>query len=176
MVLLVLLLLIFSISIVGFSLYTGISPMPSSRNATRIMALSLPKNSQNIYELGSGWGGLAIYLARKHPLARCHAIEISPLPWIVSVALQRIRQCSNLKIRRKNFFLLSLAEADVVVCYLYPGAMLKLKTKFERELKQGSWVISNSFAVPGWVPANTVQINDIWGSKIFIYQFEVKKI
>ena len=45
-----------------------------------------------------------------------------------------------LKFERRGFYSVSLTEAQVVVCYLYPGAMERLRGKFESELSGGAWV------------------------------------
>lgn len=169
LVILIIILFILSVSIVGFSLHTGISPMPSSSKAKKAILSVIPQDSHTIYELGSGWGGLALALAKALPLAQLHAFELSPLPWIISTLVQKIVRRSTLNIYKKNFFLHPLEGADVVVCYLYPKAMQKLKSKFEKELRPGTWVISNSFAIPGWAPVKVVQLNDIWKSEIFVY-------
>jgi len=67
-------------------------------------------------------------------------------------------------------FNISLKTAEGVVCYLYPGAMQRLKEKFERELQPGAFVITNSFAIPDWVPEKVIEVGDLWRSKIFLYR------
>nr|NGX50328.1 hypothetical protein [Chlamydiota bacterium] len=74
------------------------------------------------------------------------------------------------KIMRQNFFKCSLHNADLVVCYLFPKGMTQLKSKFERELKPGTVVVSNTFAIPGWTPIETIEVDDIHRSKIYLYQ------
>lgn len=154
--------------------------MPSNgqvkKEITSFLLRSLPlhtfKTPFKIYELGSGWGGLLFTMARNCPSALFHAFELSPLPWFVSFVVHKIAGYSNVHIKRKNFFLSPLESADIVVCYLYPGAMQKLKIKFEKELKVGTLVISNSFVVPGWVPEKVICLEGIWKTEIFIYQVQ----
>ena len=168
-IILLLILFILSISIVGFSLYTGISPMPSSRAAQKAFLKVLPQNAVHIYELGSGWGGVAFAMARACPKATIHAFELSWVPWLISICIRAIYQYKNVKIYRRNFFCFSLSKADVVVCYLYPGAMCKLRSVFEKELRSKTQVLSNSFAIHGWKPHAVIPVNDIWHSKIYAY-------
>ncbi len=160
--------LIISISIISFSLYTGISPMPSSQAAQQAIARSISPKANKIYELGSGWGSLAFAISKHYPHAAITAFELSPFPWLISL-LRHIRRKGNITFYRKNFFKQSLQEAEVIVCYLYPGAMKKLKEKFEKELQPGSLVITNTFRVPGWVPRQTIVLNNAWRTQIFIY-------
>lgn len=171
---LVLILIILSISIVGFSLYTGISPMPSSRAAQNAFLNALPRGILQIYELGSGWGGLAFCMARNRPEATVYAFELSWLPWFVSICRRVVGRYHNVKIYRKNFFYISFHSADAVVCYLYPGAMLHLRPQLEAELKVGSCVISNSFAIPGWKPQQVIAIPDLWSSNLYVYRHPIE--
>lgn len=143
--------------------------MPSSGAAQKSFLTALPQNVKHIYELGSGWGGLAFAMARAYPKATIHAFELSWLPWLVSVCVRAACRYQNVKIYRKNFFSCSLREADVVVCYLYPGAMHKLRPVLENGLKPGTWVLSNSFAIPGWKPRTVIPVADLWRSKIYVY-------
>jgi len=144
--------------------------MPSSSKAKKGIVSVIPKDTHIIYELGSGWGGLAFALSNAFPFAQLHAFEISPLPWIFATCMQKITGHITIQFHKKNFFFTSLAKADVIVCYLYPKAMNELKKKFEQELKPGTWVISNAFTIPGWTPVKVVQLKDVWKSEIFVYQ------
>lgn len=159
-----------TISIVGFSLYTGISPMPSSWKIRDLLLRELPQNVTCIYELGSGWGTLAFPLAKKFKHVELHAFELSFFPWLVSAIIQKMGKYSNLHLHRKNFLKEPLEGVDVIVCYLYPGAMRNLKPKFEHELKPGTWIFSNSFSIPGWQPEKILTAKDFWKSELIIYR------
>lgn len=144
--------------------------MPSSRAAGRVILNALPPDVPHIYELGSGWGGVAFAIARARPQATIHAFELSWMPWLVSHCFRMAFGMGNVKIHRKNFFTCSLAQADVVVCYLYPGAMRQLGPLCEEVLKPGAWVLSNSFAIPGWRPQAVIPVDDLWKSMIYVYR------
>jgi len=160
---------IISLSIISFSLHTGISPMPSSSKAKKAILSSIHQPGC-LVELGSGWGGLALALARAFPEVKVMAYEISPVPWAFSKLIQKLRKARNLTILRSDFFKKNLEDADVVVCYLCPALMKKLKPQLEQELRPGSLVISNSFIVPGWPVYKILKVNDLWGSELFIYK------
>ena len=76
----------------------------------------------------------------------------------------------NGRLQRRDFFSMDLADAGLVVCYLYPGAMEKLKVKFERELKPGCWVITHTFAVPGWKAEAVYPVDDLYRTQIYVYR------
>lgn len=150
---------------------TGISPVPTTpRVAAAMLSLARPGVDGAIFELGSGWGSLAFALARRFPDRRVIAYELSPLPWLVSRLRQALLPAPNLTIRRADFHQVSLAEAALVCCYLYPGAMARLRPKFEAELGPGAAVISNSFAIPGWPPAAMRRADDQYGSPVYLYE------
>jgi 16S rRNA A1518/A1519 N6-dimethyltransferase RsmA/KsgA/DIM1 with predicted DNA glycosylase/AP lyase activity len=167
---LVIALLLLSISIVAFSLYTGISPMPSSSMAQKIIAASIDPQGNIIYELGSGWGGLAFTIAATLPESRVFAFELSYLPWLYSSVKLKLKRNKNTHFLRKDFFKYPISQADIIVCYLYPKAMEKLRIKFERELKPGTLIISNTFAIPGWKPIRVISLNNLWKTQILIYR------
>ena len=153
--------------IAAYTLITGVAPMPSRSKVSAHLLSLIPRSRHGIlYELGSGWGTLAIPLARRHPHCRVVGYELSPLPWLVSKFLAWL---PNLQIRRKDFFTDSLKDASVVVCYLSPGAMRRLKTKFEQELRPGTLVISNTFAIPSWSPDRTLIIRGIIPTPVYVY-------
>ncbi len=58
----------------------------------------------------------------------------------------------------------------MVVCYLYPGAMRKLKDKFEQELAPGTLVVSNTFSISGWKPINVIDTHDLYNTHIYLYE------
>jgi predicted RNA methylase len=156
-------------SLITVSLQTGISPMPTSRHARRALLAHLPEDAKRIFELGSGWGGLAFALSRERPNALIYAYELSPIPWLFSRILQKIKGLSNLRIDKKDFLFVPLQEADVVICYLCPKIMEKLKPKFERELKNTT-IISYCFSLPNWIPEKIIEANEFYSSNIFIYK------
>jgi hypothetical protein len=158
------------ISLVVWTIRNGISPMPTSAKAKSCMLSVLPSEFQGtIYELGSGWGTLLLPLAEKYPDSQVIGFETSLLPFWFSCLRLKLAGCSNVQLQRKDFFKENLADAALVVCYLYPGAMEKLKHKFETELPSGAYVISNTFAVPGWIPERKVDIGDLYHNKIYLY-------
>jgi len=160
------------LSIVIHTQINGISPMPSSRKA-RAMILRLAHElttGGTIVDLGSGWGGLCAALSRSFPDSTVIGYENSWVPWLFSAAMQACLRRDNLRFARSDFFNAPLNTADLVICYLYPGGMTKLAPKFERELKPGAIVISNTFAVPEWKPETIVESGDMYRTRVYVYR------
>jgi hypothetical protein len=158
-------------SIAIWSIRNGITPMPTAPAAKLTLLKAIPPKVQgNIYELGSGWGTLAMPLARNNPQCTVIGYENSTIPYLFSQLRHLLIPSSNLKIYRKNFFEASLADASLVVCYLYPEAMRKLKDKFAKELKPDTWILSNTFSIPGWEPRQVFDVGDLYNTKIYLYR------
>jgi len=151
-----------------FTLKNGISPMPTSSKVRRELFSLLPNLEKGtIVELGSGWGNLIFPLSKKYTKCQVIGYENSPIPYLFTSLLNN---ASNLKIERHDFFDKSLRDADLVVCYLFPKGMERLQAKFERELRPGTKVVSNTFAIPGWTPNKIIEAHDIHSSKIYLYE------
>ena len=160
----------FSVLILGLTIKTGISPMPSSRQAQKAVLALIPSSiSRPVYELGSGWGQMTLAISREFQDVRVIGLECSWVPWGVSWVLGRLLGGRNLEFQRKNFQAVDLQEAQVIVCYLYPGAMSRLAERLPKELKPGTVVISNTFRMPGWEPEKVVQLNDLHRTSIYRY-------
>ena len=158
-------------SIVIYTVYNRMSPLPTSRRVKKgIVDLVRHRGiSGKVLELGSGWGTLTIPLAKILPHCEVFSYENSQIPYVFTKCRHLLFKLNNLKIVRKNFFQASFAGANMVICYLNPRTMERLKTKFESELNPGTLVISNTFAVPGWQPLNVVDFNDLRRSRIYVY-------
>lgn len=161
-------LLIF-VSIFFSTIRLGISPLPSSRKARSAISSLIPEEfSGTIFELGSGWGHLARHLARKLPHANIQAYELSPFPYLFSKIVQLFRPLPNLQISYRNFFQLSFSSADILVCYLYPGGMRRLRRKCDTE-STAPVLISNTFALPKTPPKTTLYLDDLYRTPIYYY-------
>jgi len=155
-------LLIILVITVFYSWKLGISPMPSTSQAKKAIYSLLPLEvNGTVYELGAGWGDILKELTTRYP--NVVGYELSPLPW--AVASLRTKKCL-----REDFFKADLKDAGLIVCYLYPGAMRKLKEKFEKELKPGTWVISNTFQIPGWEPKQIITLRDLYHTPVYLYE------
>ncbi len=106
-----------------------------------------------LFELGAGLGAVTFAAARERG-ARVLAVEIEPF----RALLLRLRRAlgpaaERIEIRRQNLFALDLREATVVSAFLWPGAMARLRPKFEAELRPGVRIVSRCHRIPGWTPA-----------------------
>lgn len=158
-------------SVVMWSLHNGIVPMPTSPRVKKCLLSHLPYSfPQNVLELGSGWGNLAFSLARHYPYSQVTGYETSPVPYFLSRFFHFFLRYPHLTFIRKDFFSVNFLEAHLIVCYLYPGAMQRLKEKLEKELNPGAVLVTHTFAIPGWKPYQVVEVDDLYHTKIYFYK------
>lgn len=157
-------------SIVWHSLRLGISPMPSSRKALRAMLSLVPESTTGpIAELGAGWGTLAFALSHHAKHAQVTAYERSPVPYAVMWLRQAVFRRPNLTLYYGDFAAAPLSEYAVVLCYLWPGAMTKVALRFERELRPGAVLVSNTFGLRGREAERALQLDDVYRTYIYRY-------
>lgn len=153
------------------TLITGASPLPTSRPVRDTMLGLLPDHLGGpIYELGSGWGGLALALARHYPGVPVRGFEVSLLPWTWSRLRRMVGGPPNVAFTLANFHGADLSDAALVVCYLPGPAMEKLRPKLEAELPNGVLVLSNTFALTGWRAVEEKTVPDIHRSRVYLYR------
>lgn len=164
--------LVVVISIVWYTMRTGISPMWSSGKACQVMVGAIEQPADGpLIDLGSGWGTLVIPLARKYSPHRVIGYELSWFPWLVSLILKYSLRLDNLTLYRKDFRKADLSNASVLYCYLFPGGMHSLEEKLKRELSSEMIIVSNTFALPSCQPAKVIRLKDIYRTPIYVYSW-----
>ncbi len=155
----------------GYTARTGIAPVPTSRPGRELVLASLPEvGGGTIVEAGSGWGGLAVRIARAHPRARVIGYELSPLPWLFASLRRWIGFTLNVRFYRRDLLRVSFQEVDVVVCYLHAEAVEALEPKLRAELPSGAVLVSNTFPIPGWRPSEVRQPQVRFDAPVYIYR------
>ena len=172
------------------TLITGMSPMPSSKNARSAMLNQLEWLDQlhhiehqqvigikscdqlsPVLELGCGWGGLLMAVSEKYPNRRVIGYEMSWVPWLVSWLRLKLAGRRQVKVLRKNFYKASWPDQSILFCYLSPTLMQQLQDKVEKE-EHVQGLISNTFALSKSEAVNTLQLKDLYHTKIYTYQFQ----
>jgi hypothetical protein len=146
--------------------------MPTSRAVRQVVLATLPESFEgDVHELGAGWGGLALALADKYPSARVVAWEASLVPALFLRLRLALSPRRNLVVLRRDFFeAADLSRAGLVVCYLWTGAMSRLKEKFDAELRDGAVVVSHTFGLRGWDADDTRHAPDVYRTPVYRYR------
>lgn len=161
------------LSIVYVSWRNGISPMPASEPVRRAVISAIRRlpggNGGLMVEAGSGWGTLALQIGRSTKGWRIIGIENSLIPMWISFLAAKWDHSRNVTFVRGDLYTYLYRDVDMVVCYLFPGAMQRLSGLFRDQLKPGTRVISVCFALPGWEPEQIVVCRDMYRTKVYLY-------
>ena len=123
-----------------------------------------------IADLGSGLGGVGAELARRRPTACVDAIESAPLPFALGWLRHRLAGPANLRPRYGDLWAADLGAYDLVYCFLSPAPMPALYAKARAEMRPGSLLVSNSFAVPGEPADRVVEVDDRRGTRLHVWR------
>ena len=122
------------------------------RSVEAMLRMSNLSSSDYLFELGAGIGTVAFAAARERG-ARVLAVEIEPLRAFILRLRRALGPAAELvEIRRENMYDLNFGDATVISAFLWPGAMARLRPKFESELKPGTRIVSRCHPIPGWTP------------------------
>lgn len=142
----------------------------SSSDVTNTLSTLLPERRHFTFiDLGSGCGGVLSKLSQMISNGDYYGIESAPLPCMIG-KLRNLMSRPGCRIKWGNFWVHNLSEYDVVYAYLSPVPMEKLWRKVCQEMRPGSLFISNTFAVPGIRPDQTIALDDFSGSTLFVWR------
>jgi Ribosomal protein L11 methyltransferase (PrmA) len=136
----------------SFAFGAGYQPTPR-RAVETMLRLAEVSAADTVFDLGAGTGAIVFRAARMYR-ARVVAVEVEP----IRVGILRLRRAvgpfaDRITIQWGNLFRCDFRGASVVTAFLWPGAMARLRPKFEAELPAGARVVSHCHEVPGWTPA-----------------------
>lgn len=123
-----------------------------------------------LYDLGAGDGRVLLIAAREFG-AKAVGIEVGPIQcaliWLRAVASGF---GNKIQIKWENYLKANLKDADVVYVYATSREVLKLASHLEKQMKQGSRVVSISADFPNWEPS-TFDDPEL----IFVYEMPPKQ-
>lgn len=104
--------------------------------------LAKVKKGDVVYDLGSG-EGTALIIAAKEFGATGVGLEIDPFRVLTSkLSIRFTNLAEKIKIYRKNFFEVDVSDATVVIMYLIPKTLARLRPKLLEELKPGTRIVT----------------------------------
>ncbi len=141
----------------------------SNRVTVHRLARWLPTaDALQVVDLGSGTGSFVAHLARLRPDWRVEGVESAPLPFLLSH--WRTRKLTNAAISRGDLWSHPLGDADIVYAFLSPVPMADLWRKARREMKPGSWLVSNSFEIPALAATELIRVGDRRDTHLYCYR------
>ncbi|MEQ9345575.1 MAG: class I SAM-dependent methyltransferase [Thalassospira sp.] len=145
-------------------------PMPSLRAASDEIIAYIPSDTKSVTDFGSGWGDLAIAIARARPDVRVTGIELSPIPFAISRMRAVVAALPNLELVRGDFRKIDRDPGEVVVCFLDPRVMGDVGDVLFARMDNGAIVISRAFAIPGWQAFGEVPMTS-GSDRLYLYRF-----
>jgi SAM-dependent methyltransferase len=127
-----------------------------------------------LYDLGCGDGRIVITAAKKYG-ARGVGVDIDPER--IRESLRGAREAGVEKLvefRLEDAIKTDLSEATVLALYLLPESNALLRSKFDKQLKPGTYVVTHNYRIPGWEEKeiDAQSMEDLRGKNhtIFLYQ------
>jgi hypothetical protein len=142
----------------------------SSHHAGGHLVQLLPaRPGARFVDLGCGFAGPLAVVAGARPDAACAGYEIAPLAW--GIARLRASLCGgSFRVHRTSLWRVDLSDVDLAYAYLSPVPMPALWAKASTEMRAGTLLVSNSFAVPGVAPERVVELGDWQGTRLYVYR------
>ncbi len=140
----------------------------TNRSAGDALAKLLPSSPCFVIDIGCGDGGLLRQLATSRPDSEFVGVEHALLTY--AWARLRAQYFPNAHIRRGDFWAQPLTPYDVVYAFLSPTPMCDLWEKARHEMRPGTRLISNSFAIPGLTPSDVIVVGDRRQTELYVYE------
>ncbi len=139
----------------------GYQPTPRA-SVAMMLRLAEVTPHDTVYDLGAGTGAIVFRAARTFR-ARVVGVEVEPIRMLVLRLRRRFGTgADRITLHWGNLFHLDYRTATVVTAFLWPGAMARLRPKFESELPVGARVVSHCHAIPGWTPTTYDRATDVY--------------
>lgn len=149
---------------------TQVPYYPSRLPVWETVERTLPEqDGVRFVDIGCGFGGLVLHLARRRPSGCFSGIEIAPLPWAIARLRARMAR-DTVQFACGDYRSLNFADYDVVFAYLSPVAMPDLWEKARAEMRPGSLLLSYEFPVVG-IPADEIVSPKGDGPALHVWRF-----
>lgn len=120
-----------------------------------MLTLAELRPGETFYDLGAGDGRTVVMAAQEFG-ARSVGVELrEDLAKKALATVQDLGIQDRVTIVQEDMFRVDLSQANVVFLYLTTSANDKIKPKLEKELKEGSRIVSHDYEVLGWKPVRT---------------------
>jgi hypothetical protein len=142
-------------------------PLYLSNRATieALGRLMRERSASHFIDLGSGLGGVVRGIAGDG--RKAEGYETAPMAFLISAILSKLT--GRGQIYRRDIWSADITEADLVYVFLSPEPMPMVHDKARREMKPGSLLVSNSFAIPGLDADEIWDLSDRRKTRLYLY-------
>jgi protein-L-isoaspartate O-methyltransferase len=137
------------------------------RTVKRMLQMADVQPGQRVVDLGAGDGRIVIAAALRFK-AEAVGVEIDPVRCTIANTLIRLLGLRDrAHVHCGNLFEFDLADADVVMLYLWPSTNQRLRSRLLKQLRPGAKVVSFKFPFYGWTP---IDADGRKGNGILVYE------
>jgi ribosomal protein L11 methylase PrmA len=125
-----------------------------------------------VYDLGCGDGRILIMAVKEFGVKK--AVGIDKDPDRIEEARKNAERegvLDRIVLINDDFFNVDISEATIVTLFLLTIVNEALKPKFEKELRDGTRIVSHEFRIPGWKPVKVVDVRDYSGLTHTVYLY-----
>lgn len=140
----------------------------------RMLKIAGLKEGETLYDLGCGDGRIIITAATEFG-ANAVGVELDEGRYRKTLGkIQELKLENKVKLIHGNLLKVDLSPANVVTLYLLTSANEKVKPNLEKQLREGTRVVSHDFEIPGWRPIRIEEVSENYGFSHTIYLYEKK--
>ena len=119
-------LILFAFAWLSYTKFVGAEYSPTiKQRAKKMLQFANITKKDVVYDLGSGFGGLAIMASRN--AKKVTGIEFDPLRYFISVISAFIKNSHNIKFIRANFFSRNINDANVVLLFFEKNFSINIR-------------------------------------------------
>lgn len=145
----------------GFTARTSVPLYFSGRRELDALASIVPAGQ--LLDAGCGIGTALAGLHARRPGLELHGVEGALAPWLIA----RLRARGRWGARLGSLWREDFGRYDAVYAFLSPAPMARLWDKARAEMRPGTLLISNRFAVPGVPSAREIETGD--GRRLYVW-------
>jgi hypothetical protein len=140
----------------------------------RMLELAEVNAHSVLYDLGCGDGRIVVQAAKKYG-AKGVGIDIDPIRIEESMENAKKEGVEKLvEFRLGDVMKVDLSDATIITLYLLPESNEILRPLLEKYLKQGTYVVTHNYYIPGWsekeITVETVYTDDGEEHDIYLYK------
>ncbi len=150
-------------------------PTPMIIVQTMVHLADIKKNDC-VIDLGAGDARFLLEAQRKEPTVQCIGYEGSIIVWMLGKVRIWLDAKKSIDFHCANFFLSDLHNADIIFTYLSMQTMKKLLPKFQKELREGTKIVTHAFRIPELTPEKTIDVPMTFGGTTKAYLYVWKKM
>jgi ribosomal protein L11 methylase PrmA len=114
-----------------------------------------------VYDLGCGDGRIPIMAVRDFGAKSAVCVDIDPQRIKeIRANVEKAGLTDKIDVRHADMFTVDTSPATVVTLYLLPELNVRLRPKLQKELRNGARIVSQSFDMGEWKPAQKAEVSD----------------